>query len=272
MSDSYFLDLPFLASAQNQKHITMNECLNRLDILVQFSVKTKDIADRPANPLEGDRFIVAASGAGDWLGQDGKLSVYLDGVWTNISPRNGWLCWVEDVQQIVVFMNGSWQEYSPKKTIFSPDVSICEEMGYGQTSTNAPNTGWNQRYLNLMKINNLGAGVVFDQTQSRFKLPVGKYWVKIMAAAMRVGKHKADLKNLVTGQHLIQASCEHSEAGGASSASLCRSMGEGELIVDNASDYFGLMHHVETGGVDAWQFGSAGEGPSTNCKIELWKL
>lgn len=272
MSNSYFLEMPYLAAAQNQKHITLNSSLSRLDILVQLSVASKMQTVKPVSPLEGDHYIIASGATGDWSGLDDKLALYQDGAWVEIQPKNGWCCWVDDEQKLYIFDGSAWLEYAAKLGFLRPDILICEEMAMGQDSTNAPVTGWNQRYLNLLKINSIGAGVELDQVQSRFKLPVGQYWVKIMSAAMRVGKHKTDLKNLDTAQHLILGSCEHSEEGASSEAALTRSTGEGELEVTDADHYFGLMHHVELGAADNWRFGHAGEGPSINCKIELWKL
>lgn len=271
MSNSYFLEMPYLAAAQNQKHITMNSSLSRLDVLVQLSVLSKVVLSKPVSASEGDNYIIAVGATGDWSGLDGKLAIYQDGAWLEIQPKNGWCCWVDDEQKLYIYSGAEWVEYAAKKNTLKPDVTICEEMAYGQDSTNSPVTGWNQRYLNVVKINDLGTGVVLDQSQSCFKLPIGQYWVKIMSAAMRVGKHKVDLKNLDTSQHLILGSCEHSEEG-VVSAALTRSLGEGELNVTDGEHYFALMHHVEVGATDNWHFGHNGEGPSTNCRIELWKL
>uniref|UniRef100_A0A2A4Z8V1 DUF2793 domain-containing protein n=1 Tax=OCS116 cluster bacterium TaxID=2030921 RepID=A0A2A4Z8V1_9PROT len=272
MSNSYFLDLPFLAAAQNQKHVTLNESLSRLDIVVQLSVVSKSLTVKPSSPVEGARYIIADGAAGDWSGLAGLLAVYQDGAWQNIAAKNGWQCWVEDEQKIFVFDGTDWGEFAAKKGLLKPDVFICEEMAYAQDSTNPPSTGWNQRYLNAVKINGLGVDVVLDAPSSQFRLPVGNYWVKIMSAAMRVGKHKTDLKHIDSGMHLIEGSCEHSEFGASSTASLTRSTGEGELTVTDAAHNYALMHHVEMGDVENWRFGHGGEGPSINCKIELWKL
>ena len=230
------------------------------------------MTDKPASPTEGDAYIIAASAINDWSGYDANIAHYQDGAWQIITAKTGWLCWVEDESKLYSFSNADWQEYAARKSHFSPDVMICEQMALGLDSTNAPATGWNQRYLNLLNINLLGSGVVLDQANAQFNLPIGNYWVKISSAAMRVGKHKADLKNLNNSQHLILGSCEHSEYGVTSSAALSRSVGEGELIVTDASHDYALMHHVETGDVENWRFGIRGEGPSGNCKIELWRL
>lgn len=38
MSDSTKLQLPYLAAAQSQKHVTVNESLRKLDAVVQLTV------------------------------------------------------------------------------------------------------------------------------------------------------------------------------------------------------------------------------------------
>ena len=38
MADTPKLDLPLIAGAQAQKHVTANETFNKLDVLVQLSV------------------------------------------------------------------------------------------------------------------------------------------------------------------------------------------------------------------------------------------
>ncbi len=194
MSNSELLQLPYLLAAQNQKHITMNESLSKLDIIVQLSAINDVELSQPSNPTEGDRYIIPLGATGEWSGQEYKIAHYQDGAWKLITAQNGWSCWLQSTQKLYVYNGTDWQIYMALKSILSPDVIICEEVVALQMSTNAPVTGWNQRYLNLIKQNNLGAAVVLEQNSSRFKLPIGSYWVKIMASAMRVGAHKVDLK------------------------------------------------------------------------------
>jgi hypothetical protein len=50
MPQSTRLQLRFLAGAQAQKHITVNESLLRIDALVQLSAKSATTAAQPASP------------------------------------------------------------------------------------------------------------------------------------------------------------------------------------------------------------------------------
>ena len=90
------MDLPFLEAAQAQKHVTHNEALRGLDAVVQLAVIDRDLSTPPASPAEGDRYLVAAAGTGDWSGRDDDITIYQDGAWAFHSPQTGWLAWVSD--------------------------------------------------------------------------------------------------------------------------------------------------------------------------------
>lgn len=84
------LGLPLIQSAQAQKHITHNEALRLLDILVMPVVADRTRTAPPATPAEGARHIVAANATGAWAGQDGKIAAFWGGEWVFVSPAPGW--------------------------------------------------------------------------------------------------------------------------------------------------------------------------------------
>ena len=84
------LSLPFIQAAQAQKHVTHNEAVRALDLLVQLSFKDDALSAPPIAPSEGDCYIVATGGSGTWIGQDGMIAAYLDGAWQFQSARTGW--------------------------------------------------------------------------------------------------------------------------------------------------------------------------------------
>ena len=108
MADSTNLKLPYIAAAQAQKHVTHNEAIRALDALVQLSVKDRDLATPPATPEDGDRYIVAASPTGTWVGQEHRIAAFQDGAWNTYAPVAGWLAWVADEEVIVAFDGSSW--------------------------------------------------------------------------------------------------------------------------------------------------------------------
>ncbi|WP_102224651.1 DUF2793 domain-containing protein [Acidimangrovimonas sediminis] len=108
MENSTNLGLPYLQPSQAQKHVTMNEALRLLDALVQLGVASRTEATPPANPAEGARSIVAAGGTGDWAGHDAAVAEYVEGSWTFLTPRPGWIAWVADEGQLVTFNGTAW--------------------------------------------------------------------------------------------------------------------------------------------------------------------
>ncbi|MGA0544434.1 DUF2793 domain-containing protein [Brevundimonas sp. VNH65] len=89
------LGLPYLAAGQLQKHITVNEALTRLDVLVQCRVASRG-AEAPPTEAEGGELHIVAEGAttGEWSGSRRAT-------WSGPSPAAGpgksrptaWSCW-----------------------------------------------------------------------------------------------------------------------------------------------------------------------------------
>jgi hypothetical protein len=106
--DTPNLGLPFLMAAQAQKHMTHNEALRALDALVHLAVIDRDATTPPGSPAEGDRYIVAAAGAGAWEGHDLEIAALQDGAWAFFAPLPGWRSWVGDEEVLVVWDGSAW--------------------------------------------------------------------------------------------------------------------------------------------------------------------
>ncbi len=102
------LNLPFIAAAQAQKHVTPNEALRALDAIVQIMVLDKDLSAPPGSPAEGDRYIVAPSPTGAWAGQPDRIAAWQDGAWAFYAPGEGWLAWVADEQRLYAWTGVTW--------------------------------------------------------------------------------------------------------------------------------------------------------------------
>lgn len=109
MSDlSARLNLPFIAPAQAQKHVTHNEALVMLDTLVQTGVIAFDLTAPPTSPAEGALYGVGDNPTGDWVGQAGNFAVLQNGGWMFLEPQDGWRAWDIATSQLKVFTNGAW--------------------------------------------------------------------------------------------------------------------------------------------------------------------
>lgn len=110
MSDqSPILALPLIQPAQAQKHVTHNEALMRLDLLVQLVVASRSQTTPPSGPAEGTRHIVPSGATGDWAGQGGQLALWLDGAWQFHAAQPGWRAWVADEEAVVTYSSGQWR-------------------------------------------------------------------------------------------------------------------------------------------------------------------
>jgi hypothetical protein len=102
------LNLPYILPNQAQKHVTHNEALRLLDVIVQLSVAARNLAAPPASPAEGDRHIVAAAATGDWAGKSGQIALFGNGAWQFFAPLAGWRAWIVAEQIEVTYTGTAW--------------------------------------------------------------------------------------------------------------------------------------------------------------------
>ena len=105
------LELPFLAPAQAQKHVTVNEALLRLDALVQLNVASRTLAAQPAAAPDGTIHILPPGKTGvDWGPMaNGALAYWRDGIWEALTPKPGWSAFVRDEGRRFAFRDGGWR-------------------------------------------------------------------------------------------------------------------------------------------------------------------
>lgn len=108
MTNTTNLNLPYILPAQAQKHVTHNEALQALDAMVHLSVVDNSLNSPPQNLNEGARYIIAASPADDWAGREGQIAAWQNGAWSFFSPQKGWLCWIENQNELQVFDGAGW--------------------------------------------------------------------------------------------------------------------------------------------------------------------
>nr|WP_237212578.1 DUF2793 domain-containing protein [Ruegeria lacuscaerulensis] len=102
------MSLPFLQPSQAQKHVTHNEALRQLDMIVQLSVASTNAINPPAVPNQGEIHALGAFPTGDWTGQTGMLAAWLDNAWHFIAPGTGWRAWDESAGQLKIWDGGTW--------------------------------------------------------------------------------------------------------------------------------------------------------------------
>lgn len=105
-----FHQFPYLLASQSDKHVTMNEALDRIDSIVQIAVLTAGVATQPLAPSQGDRYILAAAPTGEqWQGFAANvIATFLDGAWQAIVPKRGCICFVADDDLMLMWSGTTW--------------------------------------------------------------------------------------------------------------------------------------------------------------------
>lgn len=123
------LNLPYIAPAQAQKHVTHNEALRALDAIVHLSLVSKSQTTPPASPSEGARYFVTAVGTDEWAEQDGQIAAYQDGAWAFYAPATGWQAWIQDESALQIWDGTAWQIVAPV-----PNYQNLEHIGINTTA------------------------------------------------------------------------------------------------------------------------------------------
>lgn len=120
------LVLPYLAPGQSQKHVTVNETLTRLDAIVQIGVTSASTLIEPAGPADGALYILPTGKTGAAWGEMGNamLAYWRDGAWEQIVPREGWLAWVRDANQLLVFDGAGWSQGALRSGLGLGDAAL----------------------------------------------------------------------------------------------------------------------------------------------------
>lgn len=109
-SKSHNLNLPFITAAQAQKHVTHNEAIRALDVIVQLSVLSRIRSAPPDAPNAGDQYIIGPDPSGIWGGHEHEVAAFQDGAWMFYAPHAGWLSWVSDENAAYIWTGALWTQ------------------------------------------------------------------------------------------------------------------------------------------------------------------
>jgi len=124
----------------------------------------------PVSPTEGDRYIVKATGSGDWTGHDNAIAWYDGDSWVFVTPAEGFEA--RDIQaEIWRYFDGSaWQARLARNSGISEGTGADQSVNHGFIST--------PKRIELIP---LEAGVTFsaltvDTTHFHVTVTSGKDW------------------------------------------------------------------------------------------------
>lgn len=102
------LALPFIMPSQAQKHVTHNEAIELLDMIVQLTLEESNAVTPLPSPSEGQAWALSAAPTGDWAGQAGMIATWRGGGWLFVTPKEGWMAWVKDDAELQVYTGSTW--------------------------------------------------------------------------------------------------------------------------------------------------------------------
>lgn len=111
MAKTAHLRMPFLAPAQAQKHVTVNEGLDALDNAVHCAVIEMFRNDPPADAVDGDRYLIGAAPTGDWTYDAERLAWFSNGGWAFVAPKPGWR--VYNLAEDTLYVYSTEQVWTP---------------------------------------------------------------------------------------------------------------------------------------------------------------
>jgi hypothetical protein len=102
--------LPFILPGQAQKELFHNEALARIDLALHPAVEGAPLEAPPAGPAEGQCWIVAPPGSGDWEGREGLLAMWSEGGWRFLAPAPGLVAWNKAAGLPLLWDGSLWRE------------------------------------------------------------------------------------------------------------------------------------------------------------------
>ena len=104
--------LPQLFAGQAQKEATVNAAHAFADMLLHPAVEG-EAANPPAEPAEGECWLVAAPAAAAFAGYEGALAGFAAGTWTFAQPRDGMRVFDNSTGQFLLYRDGWRREDAP---------------------------------------------------------------------------------------------------------------------------------------------------------------
>lgn len=103
-------DIPWVPENTQDPAAGLNDALRVIDALLQCAVIDTAQTSPPGSPSDGDQYIVASGGTGDWSGKDGHLARYVaDGsFWQFYAPGQIRFVFDESTGELLVWHSSAW--------------------------------------------------------------------------------------------------------------------------------------------------------------------
>lgn len=104
MTTTPILGLTQLEEGQALPEAVVNEADLKLEGFAAFTViEDRDLATPPGSPTNGQRYLIAASATGAWVGHDGDIAFYINGAWAFFELFEGLGVWIKDENLFLIY-------------------------------------------------------------------------------------------------------------------------------------------------------------------------
>lgn len=103
------LSLPFIMPSQAQKHVTHNEALQTLDVLVQTVVESVDAITPPAQPTDdGASWALGATPSAEWSAYGHHLATWTNNAWHFTPLQQGFVAVERGGTELLIWDGADW--------------------------------------------------------------------------------------------------------------------------------------------------------------------
>jgi hypothetical protein len=105
------IELTEVGQAESQAYESLNSSFWALDAIVQLACESRTITDPPADPVQGDRYIIpegSPTATGAWAGWERAVAYWSPDGWNFYLPRVGWRAYVKDEGAWLTYNGTSW--------------------------------------------------------------------------------------------------------------------------------------------------------------------
>lgn len=96
MSTTPIFGMEELPASSSQPEVYVDTALRILEIMAQLVLVDRHLTAAPGAPNDGEAYYVGGVGTGDWAGHNHELALYVGTGWKFITPRTGWIAYIED--------------------------------------------------------------------------------------------------------------------------------------------------------------------------------
>ena len=99
----------YIQSSQAQKHVTHNETVRLMDVLVQMSSISDQIEEPPSDAKEADCYIIPLHAKGPWAGRTDQIACIENDACRYLTPQKGLRIYVETKDCLELFDGRNWK-------------------------------------------------------------------------------------------------------------------------------------------------------------------